>query len=864
MAKKKRTTKKTTRKTAASAGAPKGDPLKQMVINYTPGQECRIALVQDGRLEEFHAERANAVSFVGNVYVGKVTNVESAIQAAFVDFGIGANGFLHISDLHPMYFPGEDEQTRERIGKKTPRRERPPIQACLKRGQEIIVQVLKEGIGVKGPTLTSYLSIPGRYLVMLPNMDRVGVSRKVEDEDERKKMKQLLDGLELPPEFGFIIRTAGADKNKTELKRDLAYLQRLWKDLERRRSKGRGPRLLYAESDLLMRALRDYWTNDVHEIVIDNESALRRSARFMKIVSPRSATRLLHYDRPTPVFHAFGLEEQIQMTHEREVPLPSGGSLVIDETEAMIAIDVNSGKSRSQDDAENTAYRTNIEAIGEISRQLRLRDIGGLVLCDLIDMMKRSNRRDIESRFREHLKSDRAATKILPISQFGIVEMTRQRMRSSLRSVHYTKCPTCSGRGLLRRPGSAAADALRELAALLDQPKVKSAELVVSPRLSGELLSGKRQQLTLLEYKSGKSVSVRVSEDIPVDRFTLYAYDESGADLDLERLSKTKPPRDLPEWERSEPAGEDWAVDSRAEQEAVEIPVPEPPEEPEPEFLGDDLDVPALDDEGAQPKPKRSRRRKRRGSRSGGGGEAAESEPAEAPAAAADAAPGDGARAEGEDGEARSGSRKRGRRRRKRKSDGEPGAPEADGEAAAAPAASGPSPGDSWDLSPEELRSLRRGGKGGAEAPAVDGPAAQPEAAPEAESGAPEAGSESGESPEPEAAPAEGSEGEPEPASKKKRSRRRGGRKKASSKAAVGEGSEDAGGGGDATPASAEAKPAGGRTRKKAASSTPAGADPTDDLINPVPTSKPVRTLYGRQRKKPSPDALRAKQVRDS
>lgn len=431
------------------------------------------------------------------------------------------------------------------------------------------MQVLKEGINTKGPTLTSYLSIPGRYLVMLPDMDRTGVSRRVEDEELRREMKKTLDQLELPEGFGFILRTAGIGRGKMELKRDLAYLLRLWKDIERRRKAGASggsaaSKLLYAESDLLMRSLRDFWTTDIDEIIVDNDAALRRAGRFMKIVSPRSATRLLHYERPAPVFHAFGIEEQIAQMHSREVPLASGGYLVIDETEAMIAIDVNSGKMRNAGDAETTAFRTNTEAVDEICRQLRLRDVGGLVLCDLIDMSKREHRRDIEHRFREHLKSDRAATKVLPISQFGIVEMTRQRQRGSLRSAHYAKCPSCHGRGLLQRPDSVAADALRELGVLLDQPKVGKVEMVVSQSVAGVLLSSKRRSLGRLEHHSKKRVDVRISADVGLDRVVFYAYDESGADLELDKMPRAKPPKDLPEWKDAGPAA-DWSVDTLSE-----------------------------------------------------------------------------------------------------------------------------------------------------------------------------------------------------------------------------------------------------------------------------------------------------------
>jgi len=539
---------------------------QQMLINYVPGEECRVAVMKDDRLEEIHAERLNAVSHVGNIYVGKVVNVESAIQAAFIDFGLEQNGFLHISDLHPRYFPGGKNDTTEKVGKKTPRRERPPIQECLKRGQEITVQVLKEGIGTKGPTLTSYLSIPGRYLVMMPDMDKVGVSRKVEDDDTRKKMRQALDQLDLPDGFGFILRTAGMDRPKSELKRDLSYLQRLWKDMERRRKGKKGPRLLYAESDLLVRALRDLLTSEFQSVVIDNDAALERAGRFMKIVAPRSSVKLLRYDEPTPIYHAFGVEEQIKRIYSRTVPLPSGGSLVIDEAEALVAIDVNSGKMRSHGDAETTAYKTDIEAVDEICRQLRLRDLGGLVICDLIDMRSRSHRRDIEARFRAKLKEDRARSKTLPISQFGIVEMTRQRMRGSVRSGHFGRCPHCDGRGHVQRPDSVANDALRDLASLLVHDRVHRVEMVVSPRVAGHLLSTKRRRLNMLELSTKKQLDVRVSESISVDRVDFYAYDDRGADVDISRLPQPRAPKSLPEWMSKKTAKDaDWAVDPTVE-----------------------------------------------------------------------------------------------------------------------------------------------------------------------------------------------------------------------------------------------------------------------------------------------------------
>ncbi len=509
----------------------------QMIINYVPGEECRVAIVDKGRLEEFHAERLDGPSnHVGNIYVGKVMNVEPAIQAAFVDFGLEANGFLHISDVHPQYFPGAESDETERVGKKTPRRERPPIQDCFRRGDEVAVQVLKEGVGTKGPTVTSYLSIPGRFLVMMPQMDKVGVSRKVEDEETRRKMREILDQLDLPEGFGFILRTAGMERTKAELKRDLAYLMRLWKDMEHRWRSGNKPRLLYSESDLLVRALRDLLTSDIDEIVVDNQASLNRAARFLKIVAPRTSTRLVHYTGKSPIFHVAGVEPQIQMIHAREVPLSSGGRLVIDEAEAVVAIDVNSGKSRDARDSETNALQTNLEAADEICRQLRLRDLGGVIVNDFIDMRSSKHRRELETRMRENLKKDRARWTIAPVSEFGILEMTRQRMRASHESQHFTDCPTCRGRGLVQRPDSVAGDALRSMSALLDHPDVHRVELVVHPRIAGELLSTKRRALGRIERTSGKHVDVRVSDAINVDRVTFYAYDDRGADLDLEKL----------------------------------------------------------------------------------------------------------------------------------------------------------------------------------------------------------------------------------------------------------------------------------------------------------------------------------------
>jgi ribonuclease E len=511
-----------------------------MLVNDVAGEECRIAILRDGILEELFTERAATATSVGNIYKGRVSNVESAIQAAFVDYGQPQRGFLHISDLHPRYFPGGE--VSEKVGKKTARRDRPLIQQAIKRGDEILVQVLKEGIGTKGPTLTGYLSIPGRLMVMMPYMDKVGVTRRVEDEDERKSMRKVLDSLDLPDDFGFILRTAGMGQTKRELKRDVAYLTRMWKAMEKRIHKTGVPAELYTESDLVLRTVRDVLRPEIKAIVVDSESAADRVRAFLNVIAPRSSPPVIHYHRPMPLFHAFNVERQIETIHAREVDLPSGGRLVIDQTEALVAIDVNSGRSRSAKDSETNAYRTNLEAITEIARQLRLRDLGGLVIHDLIDMRQRSRRKEIFEKFRELLKVDRAKTTILPISEFGILEMTRQRMRPSIRMANYVECQSCTGHGEIKAPEMVAADAVREIGYLLHCDETAKLEVVVSPRVASALLSTKRRVLDLIEDRMGKPVDIRVSESIPVDRVVYYAYDARGTDLDLEKLT----PGDMP------------------------------------------------------------------------------------------------------------------------------------------------------------------------------------------------------------------------------------------------------------------------------------------------------------------------------
>jgi ribonuclease E len=566
-------------------------PKQEMLINDTPGEECRIAIIQDGQLEELYQERASSESHVGNIYKGKVAHIEPSIQAAFIDFGLERSGFLHLSDLHPMYFGGSAKEDSERIGKKTPHRDRPPIQNCLRRGQDILVQVIKEGIGTKGPTLTSYLSIPGRFLVVLPYMERLGVSRKVEDDESRHKMREILDELNPPKEFGFIIRTAGIGRTKADLKRDLAYLQRLWKTIEKRMETTSQVGELYTESDLVIRTIRDVFSADIDRIVIDNEAAAHRAKSFLAIANPRSGSKVVVYRDPVPLFHRYDIERQIETIHGRVVPLPSGGSLVIDSTEALVAIDVNSGKSRDSRDAETNAYKINLEAADEVCRQLRLRDLGGVVVIDLIDMRPLKHRREIEQRFRANLKNDRARTQVSPISQFGILEMTRQRMRPSLKKSIYTDCPSCKGAGLVKSAESVVLDVTRRLALIMHKPDVTHVELTISPDVAFYLLNRKRKQLTALEQQHNKSITVRVGGG-SLDFIQLDAFNANGSKLEAELLSA------IPSVKSAPPVEADL-------QELGATPQPSQNTPPQPD---------GTDAEADKPKPRR--RRRRRGGRS--------------------------------------------------------------------------------------------------------------------------------------------------------------------------------------------------------------------------------------------------------
>lgn len=503
------------------------DGKRTMLINVSAGDECRIAIVHQNRLEELFIERASSASHVGNIYKGRVMNVESHIQAAFVDFGLAKNGFLHISDVQPQYFPdyaGEPED----VGRKIPRRSRPPIQECFRRGQEVIVQVIKEGVGTKGPTLTTYLSIPGRFLVMMPGMSRTGVSRKIEDDDARREMREALNELKLPPGIGFILRTAGRGRAKRDLQRDLNYLLRLWKTVVARVKKLDAPAELYRESDLVTRTLRDLYSADFERVVVDDADAAKRSREFLQIAMPRSKAAVELYSDREPLFHRFGIEQELENINMREVPLRSGGSLVIDTTEALVAIDINSGRFRSGDDAEEMAYRLNLEAAEEIARQLRLRDLGGLIVCDFVDMRLDRHKRAVERALRDALKEHKERARILRMSAFGLIEMTRQRRGPSMKRNTYFECQHCKGTGLVKMPESVVLDVMRIVQLATNRDGLRRVVVTVSSGVAYQILNRKRAVLAQIETETGRDIVIRGDETFTSDQVECVGEDSRG------------------------------------------------------------------------------------------------------------------------------------------------------------------------------------------------------------------------------------------------------------------------------------------------------------------------------------------------
>jgi ribonuclease E len=667
-----------------------------MLINAIDPEESRIAVVEDGVLQELHVELANREAYLGNIYKGKVVNIEPSIGAAFVAFGGRVNGFLHVSDVLPAYGrpefllddviegrarvdvddgpesmqqaladddddnddggeprdggrvpqeqdepesnvvavadddgdvaavtevergdhrdggvdlpaeqdplepfadtgkdegfepptsgsrfddgPGfghgvgerplpmaagdaEDEgsdvpeipgipdqplapadatpadaearsgdEPRLRRGKKRrerpqvrserrPNRPRPTIDQLLKKGQEVVVQITKEGIGSKGPTLTTYVSLPGRCLVLMPSLPKCGVSRKIEDGRERKRLKRIVRELDETKGggIGFIVRTAGINKSLQDLQRDRDYLKKIWEMVAQRLKVTRAPALLYQESDLVLKAMRDQFTPDIADVVVDSEDVFLRIRDFADKLMPHMSERIKQHALTTPLFHHFGIEKEVEALYQPKIDLSNGASIVIDQAEALVAIDVNSGKYKAGGDTDETAYRTNLEAIPEIVRQLRLRDLGGLIIIDFIDMSHEKHRRGVEKRLIDALRGDRARIKVGRISPFGMLEITRQRVGPGLKRTVFMQCPHCKGAGWSRTVQSKALSVLREVRALLHLKGYSVVQIFAAPAVTDYLVNYKRRATLELEDAVGKTIVFRPEPSYPID-----------------------------------------------------------------------------------------------------------------------------------------------------------------------------------------------------------------------------------------------------------------------------------------------------------------------------------------------------------
>ena len=494
---------------------PKKPSGTEIIIN-AESLETRIGIMKNNRLEDFTIERNNVERIVASIYKGKVRNLENRLEAAFVDIGIEKNAFLHYWDILPANLEKQYEVI-ERKGKRRsiPRISKKDIPKKYPTGSEIILQIQKGPIGTKGPRATTHLSIPGRFLVLLPHSDQLGISKKIQDSNERKRLKSILQSLDIPDNMGAILRTAGEGQRKAYFVRDLTLLMDQWKVVKERIDNKPAPTCVYREPDLIERTVRDFLTDDVDRILIDNHAAYERMQLLIEKVSPRSKKKVQFYSEAQPIFDRHGITKQLEQAFSRKVTLKSGGALVIDETEALVAIDVNSGSHKGGGkDQSSTILRVNVEAAEEVCRQLKLRNMGGLVVIDYIDMKQRRDREKVFNKMRECLRHDKAKTHIEPISKLGLMEMTRQRQSESVQSAFHDECDYCKGRGVIKSPVTMSVEIQRKLTEILKSRQVNQGDsllrIVVNPNVLDRLckddedliINFEKKYLVKLEFRS--------------------------------------------------------------------------------------------------------------------------------------------------------------------------------------------------------------------------------------------------------------------------------------------------------------------------------------------------------------------------
>ena len=494
---------------------PKKPSGTEIIIN-AESLETRIGIMKNNRLEDFTIERNNVERIVASIYKGKVRNLENRLEAAFVDIGIEKNAFLHYWDILPANLEKQYEVV-ERKGKRRsiPRISKKDIPKKYPTGSEIILQIQKGPIGTKGPRATTHLSIPGRFLVLLPYSDQLGISKKIQDSKERRRLKSILQSLDIPENMGAILRTAGEGQRKAYFVRDLTLLMDQWKEVKERIDNKPVPTCVYREPDLIERTVRDFLTDDVDRILIDNHAAYERMQLLIEKVSPRSKKKVQFYSEAQPIFDRHGITKQLEQAFSRKVTLKSGGALVIDETEALVAIDVNSGSHKGGGkDQSSTILRVNVEAAEEVCRQLKLRNMGGLVVIDYIDMKQRRDREKVFNKMRECLRHDKAKTHIEPISKLGLMEMTRQRQSESVQSAFHDECDYCKGRGVIKSPVTMSVEIQRKLTEILKGRQVDQGDsllrIVVNPNVLDRLckddedliINFEKKYLVKLEFRS--------------------------------------------------------------------------------------------------------------------------------------------------------------------------------------------------------------------------------------------------------------------------------------------------------------------------------------------------------------------------
>lgn len=649
---------------------------RTMLINAQAPEELRLAIVTDGVLDTYEVAAAEAGLTRGNIYRGVVASVQPSLDAAFVEYGAERHGLLKADDVvaQAAHRKGEGGERRARIDK------------LLEKGRPLLVQVTRDPVDAKGSVLTTNISLAGRYLVLMPLDEVRGVSRKLEDEEIRRELREKVEALDLPEKCGVIVRTNAIDQNKTTLNRDLGALLRLWKRVQRESAQGKGPKLLYSDQDLILQALRDLLDSSVEEVWIDSDAAFDKAEQYVKSFMPRAKTRLVRYRERMPLFSRFNLEEQIESIFRRRVELVSGGSIVIEGTEALTAIDVNSGRSRGGGSQEETATATNLEAAAEVARQLRLRDIGGLVVVDFIDMRSRKHRAQVEKALKDAMKPDKARWTVGRISPNGLLEVNRQRIKKALQLRTHRSCPTCGGAGIIASPELVGLNLLRRIETRAVTGRLKAVRVELHPELADAIQNSRRHELAGLEDEF----------DIRIDVIAA-----SGLHRSEERLEWTQregtPGRPVPAGAAS---ASDVADNGRArsaadDQEGGDAqrtgsvrrrsrggrrrrrkePETTAAGEPEGGLAVDDAGPEAEEqgssgDEAPQPSTRRKRRRRKKSSSAEGGGEGqAAAEPSEvAVAEPDDQGPhegSEGGEGQGEDGDD-SAPKKRRRRRRRR------------------------------------------------------------------------------------------------------------------------------------------------------------------------------------------------------